>query len=490
MKKTIAIIITAVMLLSMVAIAPVTAEAALNSTQINLYKNELKSIHNSPLSYVDLFNQNTKDIEKCSFTVVDVNDDGTDDLVVRFENTYTAAMHSRVYTVKNGNITYLGNIGVACEFYKNGYYTSKVSHNQTPGFTIWPYSIGKYNSSKGKLEYFASAYCADRNHPLANKSGGYYDYTDYDNDGVIYLVNENISTGNTKAFTKAQYNAFVDKYIPAKNKKAVNWQKITMTNINNLGKATSVKLNRSTLSLGVGENYGLLKTVVPNFANQSVTWTTSNSSVATVSSTGSVIGKKAGTATVTVKTSNGKTASCKVTVKAAPSSVKTNPTSLKLGVGETYTISESTNSGSYANAANLRWSSSNTSVATIVKITATNKAVITANKAGTSNITVKTYNGKSYTCKLTVYPAPSSVKLSTTSITLSKGKTYTISENSPSGSYANAANLKWTSSNTKVATVTKGSGNKATIKTVAKGTAYVKITLYNGKTAQCKVTVK
>ena len=253
---------------------------------------------------------------------------------------------------------------------------------------------------------------------------------------------------------------------------------------------TSVKLNRSTLGLGVGENYGLLKTVSPSNANQSVSWTSSNSSVATVSSSGNVVGKKAGTATVTVKTSNGKTASCKVTVKAAPSSIKINPASFKLGVGEAYTVSESTNSNSYANAANLRWSSSDTSVATVTKTAGTNKAVVTAKKAGTVTINIKTYNGKTASCKLTVCPAPLSVKLSNTSLTLNKGQSYTISESSPAGSYANAANLKWTSSNTKVATLTKGSGNKATVKAVSKGTATVKITLFNGKTATCKVTVK
>lgn len=253
---------------------------------------------------------------------------------------------------------------------------------------------------------------------------------------------------------------------------------------------TSIKLNRNTLGLGVGENYGLLKTVSPSDANQNVSWSSSNTNVAAADGNGKVVGKSVGRATVTAKTSNGKTALCTVTVKAAPTSVKTNPTSLKLGIGETYTISESTNSGSYANAANLRWTSSNTNIATIAKTAGTNKAMITAKKAGTTDITIKTYNGKSYTCKLTVYPAPSSVKLNVSSITLNKGKTYTISESSPSGSYANSANLKWTSSNTKVATVTKGGANKATVKAVNKGTAYIKITLYNGKTAQCKVTVK
>ena len=89
-----------------------------------------------------------------------------------------------------------------------------------------------------------------------------------------------------------------------------------------------------------------------------------------------------------------------------------------------------------------------------------------------------------------VYNAPKSVKLSKTSLTLKKGQTYTISESTNKGSYANAENLRWSSSNTRVATVAKGNANKATIKAVKKGTAYITIKTYNGKTASCKVTVK
>lgn len=251
--------------------------------------------------------------------------------------------------------------------------------------------------------------------------------------------------------------------------------------------ATSVKLNRSTLTLGVGEKYGLIKTVSPSNTNQSCTWSSSNSSVASVDSSGKVTAKKSGWANITVKTSNGKTATCKVTVKPAPTSVKVNPASLTLGKGETYTISESTNSGSYA--WGFIWSSSNTSVATVKK-GSTNKATVTAKGVGTATITIKTYNGKTAQCKVTVKNAPSSVKTTPASVTLGKGETYTISESTNSGTYANAANLKWTTSNSSVATVTKGSGNKATITAKGNGTAYIKIALYNGKTAQCKVTVK
>ena len=251
---------------------------------------------------------------------------------------------------------------------------------------------------------------------------------------------------------------------------------------------TSIYLNQSSLTLGAGESYTLTKSVYPSNASTSYTWSSSNTSVATVNN-GKVTAKNSGTAYITVKTSNGKTAQCKVTVKPAPTSVKTNPSSLTLGVGETYTISESTNSGTYANAANLKWSTTNSSVATVTKGSA-NKATITAKGIGTAYIKITLYNGKTAQCKVTVKSAPTSVTTNPASVTLGKGETYTISESTNSGTYANAANLKWSTSNSSVATVTKGSANKATITAKGVGTAYIKITLYNGKTAQCKVTVK
>ena len=192
---------------------------------------------------------------------------------------------------------------------------------------------------------------------------------------------------------------------------------------------------------------------------------------------------------ITVKTVNGKTATCKVTVKPAPTSVKINPTALTLGKGESYTVSESTSKGSYANGANLKWTSTNTRVVTVQKGKG-NKAVIKAVGTGTANIKITLFNGKTATCKVTVKPAPTSVKINPTALTLGKGESYTISESTSKGSYANGANLKWTSTNTRVATVQKGKGNKAVIKAVGTGTANIKITLFNGKTATCKVTVK
>ena len=78
---------------------------------------------------------------------------------------------------------------------------------------------------------------------------------------------------------------------------------------------TSVTLNKSALSLEVGKTGKLSATVLPNSAtNKSVSWSSNNEAVATVSSKGIVTAKKAGTAVITATAANGKSASCTVTV--------------------------------------------------------------------------------------------------------------------------------------------------------------------------------
>lgn len=78
---------------------------------------------------------------------------------------------------------------------------------------------------------------------------------------------------------------------------------------------TSVTLNKSALSLEVGKTDQLSATVLPNSAtNKSVSWSSNNEAVATVSSKGIVTAKKAGTAVITATAANGKSASCTVTV--------------------------------------------------------------------------------------------------------------------------------------------------------------------------------
>ena len=79
--------------------------------------------------------------------------------------------------------------------------------------------------------------------------------------------------------------------------------------------ATAVSLDKTTQSLIVGQTTQLKAIVWPEHAvDRSVTFSSSNPAVATVNSSGLITAVKKGTATITAKSVNGKTASCTVTV--------------------------------------------------------------------------------------------------------------------------------------------------------------------------------
>ena len=80
---------------------------------------------------------------------------------------------------------------------------------------------------------------------------------------------------------------------------------------------TSVSVSPSSVTLTEGQSKYLTATVYPSNASQSVSWSSSNSSVVSVSNAGKVIGVKTGTATIIAKTSNGKTGTCVVICKSA-----------------------------------------------------------------------------------------------------------------------------------------------------------------------------
>ena len=159
----------------------------------------------------------------------------------------------------------------------------------------------------------------------------------------------------------------------------------------------SVSLNKTSLSLTVGGSETLQATVSPSTAsNTNVTWSSSNTSVATVSN-GTVIAQGVGTATITVTTSDGsKKATCSVTVTIPVTGISLDKTSLTLPSGTTSTLVASVLPSNATNK-NISWSSSNTSVATV------SGGVITAIAPGTSTITAKTSDGNyKADCSVTV----------------------------------------------------------------------------------------
>ena len=157
--------------------------------------------------------------------------------------------------------------------------------------------------------------------------------------------------------------------------------------------ANAAKLNKKNVSINVGKTY----TLKAKGTKGKITWTSSNKSVATVSSKGVVKAKKKGTAVITAKYGK-KKITCKVTVKQPLTSIKLNKASAVLKKGNSLSLKATVLPGS-ANNKSVRWTSSNTKIATV-----SSKGVVTAKSAGTTTITATAKDGsrKKASCKVTV----------------------------------------------------------------------------------------
>ncbi len=240
--------------------------------------------------------------------------------------------------------------------------------------------------------------------------------------------------------------------------------------------AAGIKLDKTSFSLGIGESFRINVT-----SGKAVNWTSTKNSIASVNG-GLVTGKKTGTVVITAKTADGRTAKCTVTVKNRPSKVTLTKGVLTLGVGESFTLGSGVNDG--AASANRNYRTSNSS---IVKMTNTKwTGSFTAMKTGVAYVTVRIYNGKESTCKVTVKAAPTKVTLSRGLINLKVGQSASLSASVPSNS--GCATRNYRTSNAKIVKMTKTdwTGN---FTAVAPGTAYVTVRTYNGKEASCKVVV-
>lgn len=165
-------------------------------------------------------------------------------------------------------------------------------------------------------------------------------------------------------------------------------------------KAKGVSLNRSAYTLTKeGKKVTLKATVAPaDAANKTVKWSSSKTSVATVSSKGTVKAVKKGRATITATTQDGGyKATCKIYVGQQVTSLKLNRQTANLGVGRTLTLKATVKPSDALNKKVL-WTSGDKGIATV-----NSKGVVTGKAAGNVVITAKTQDrGKKMSCTVTV----------------------------------------------------------------------------------------
>ena len=251
--------------------------------------------------------------------------------------------------------------------------------------------------------------------------------------------------------------------------------------------AESITLNVTEASLKVDGTTTLTATVLPETTTiKSVTWKSSNTSIATVNANGMVTAIALGEAIITATTADGSnlSTSCVINVGATPAeSISLNVTEASLKVDETTTLTATVLPETATNKT-VTWKSSNEAIATVdangkVTAVAVGEATITATTADGSNL--------SASCKVTVVPTLAEIiTLDKTEISLEATETATLVATVLPENATNKS-VTWKSSNEAVAIV--DANGKVTA--VAVGEATITATTADGsnKSATCKITV-
>ena len=243
-----------------------------------------------------------------------------------------------------------------------------------------------------------------------------------------------------------------------------------------------VCLNVTAMTLIPGQFGALTAYVYPTTAaNQLVTWSSSNTSVATVDDAGHVTGVKAGKAVITVTTKDGgKTAACEVTVQNDPvnvSGLTLNRTSITLDAGQNVQLVGSVTPSNATNP-NLEWSSDNPSVAIVNP-----GGFVIAVNPGTARISAVSHNGHAAVCLVTVTRKVKSISINGATTMTAKTSTQLTAEISPSN--AEYKDINWSSSNTSIATV----GNDGVVKAISTGTVTITAAAKDGSGVKATHTI-
>ena len=215
---------------------------------------------------------------------------------------------------------------------------------------------------------------------------------------------KSVTSKNTKLVTVSNVNKNGTFKLTAKNITGSTTLKIKM----NSGLETDVKVTvqkaqiktsaiaglKKSVSVVRGKTISLKPTLLPVTSQDKVTYSSSNKSIATVSSSGTVTGKKAGTAKITVKSGTKKTVVTVTVTKIKTKKLTGVPKTKTLFRGKTFTIK------AVATPKNtderITYKSSNTKIAAV-----TSKGVVKGLRKGKATITVQS-GSKKMTCKVTV----------------------------------------------------------------------------------------
>ncbi|GFZ32336.1 hypothetical protein CSC2_28620 [Clostridium zeae] len=247
---------------------------------------------------------------------------------------------------------------------------------------------------------------------------------------------------------------------------------------------TGITLDKTSAYVRLGESdLTLVPTVNPtNATNKSLTWTSSNLSIATVDSDGKVHAVAYGTVTITATSvqDSTKVAKCTIIVPVPVTGVTVTSSSAVVKMGSTLTLG-TTIAPTTATIKTVTWSSSNEAIA---KVSAT--GVVTPVATGTVTITAKTTDGGFTATKdLTVIYGVTGITLDKTSAYVRLGESDLTLVPTVNPTNATNKSLTWTSSNPIIATV----DSDGKVHAVAYGTVTITATSVQDPTKVAKSTI-
>lgn len=248
----------------------------------------------------------------------------------------------------------------------------------------------------------------------------------------------------------------------------------------------SITLNPSTASLNVGSTLNLMATVLPeNADNPSLTWTSVNPNVVSVSRDGLVTAIACGNTTIKAYSVEDPNiyATCEISVHQPLQAITLNTKNLTLNVGETYNDLSLSFYPATADNKSVSWQSSNPEIASVDA-----NGRIIAIKAGTSKIVVTSLEDSNIKdeCTVTVIQPVTGIVLNHYQIELTEDESQQLIASVLPDDASNK-NINWTSSDVSVAMVSPD----GTVYAVKEGQASIMATTIDGGfVALCKVSVK
>ncbi|WP_018751228.1 hypothetical protein [Paenibacillus sanguinis] len=150
----------------------------------------------------------TYPMEDNKYAIIDIDNDGKDELIINYNSIYTAGMRLDVYEYQSDTARMISELkgSPAASFYDNGMVTIDASHNQGKSNIddFWPYSLFQFDSEKNQYIFIANVDAWQK----SLDETAFPDNIDVDGDGVVYYLMDASYENQLDIFDNAEYEAW------------------------------------------------------------------------------------------------------------------------------------------------------------------------------------------------------------------------------------------------------------------------------------------